>query len=306
MLDLNLLHTFVIVAEAGSMGDAAVARGYSAPAVSQQMSRLENTLGVALLERHSQGVYLTHAGEVLLGHARAVLGSVSELERSMEIVKDPTGGRLRVETFSSAAASLIPAAIVALREQFPKARLQTFDYTQRFDALVNCRVDLVVAHEYDYVPLSIPDSVECVDLGDDPVCVILPPAHRLADRKEIRLNELFDEEWVYYEKPVDPTTFLERIAVKHHFTPNVTSVVSDYQAQIGLVAAGAGISLSTNMTVASLPTPLVAKAKLTEPELRRRILFAYRSGQNGPIMDRMRDAVADQLSLLVSGDHWSF
>src|SRR3954447_24060829 len=110
MLDLKLLTTFREVAVRGSFSDAAVALDFTQPAVSQHISRLEQALGVRVLERSARGVNLTPAGEVLVRHAAELLDAA---RRAEEAVKEAAGvGRpqIRVAGFPRAAARPLPRA----------------------------------------------------------------------------------------------------------------------------------------------------------------------------------------------------
>src|SRR4051812_5232774 len=116
MLDLKLLTTFREVAVRGSFSDAAVALDFTQPAVSQHISRLEQALGVRVLERSARGVNLTPAGEVLVRHASQLLDAA---RRAEEAVRDAAGvGRAqgRGAGFPGAAARALPRAAPELRK----------------------------------------------------------------------------------------------------------------------------------------------------------------------------------------------
>src|SRR4051794_15981614 len=143
MLDLKLLTTFREVAVRGSFSEAAVALDFTQPAVSQHISRLEQALGVRVLERSARGVNLTPAGEVLVRHAAQLLDAA---RRAEEAVKEAAGvgrAQIRVSAFPSAAAGLLPGATRELRARRPDAELtlQVLENEPGLEALLAGRID---------------------------------------------------------------------------------------------------------------------------------------------------------------------
>src|SRR3954452_24416225 len=121
MLDLKLLTTFREVALRRSFSDAAHALGYTQPAVSQHVSRLEATLGVRLLERDARGVHPTPAGELLLTRAAALLDAARRAEDDVREAAGAGSLTVRIGAFATLAGGLLPAATRALRAPRPDA-----------------------------------------------------------------------------------------------------------------------------------------------------------------------------------------
>src|ERR1035441_6838731 len=115
MLNVTRLGVLREVAYRGSLSAAAEALSYSQSAVSQQISALEAETGVALLERHPRGVSLTAAGQTLVGHAEAILARLESAEAALGTIAGLRGGRLRMASFPSAGATLMPLAIATFR-----------------------------------------------------------------------------------------------------------------------------------------------------------------------------------------------
>src|SRR5436309_12089144 len=103
MLDVRLLQTFREVAMRGSFSLAAEELGFTQPAVSQHLARLERHLGVKVLERAARGVTLTPAGEALLGETDTVLAAVRRAETAAKEAGGVHAKQLRVGAFPSAA-----------------------------------------------------------------------------------------------------------------------------------------------------------------------------------------------------------
>src|SRR5947208_1882848 len=111
MLDTRRLKVLVEVARHGSFSAAAASLGYTQPAVSRQIATLEAEVGAMLVRRVPQGAVLTDAGRVLVERAEAVLTALDDAETELRALAGLDGGRLRLASFASAAASIVPLAI---------------------------------------------------------------------------------------------------------------------------------------------------------------------------------------------------
>src|SRR3954471_25035263 len=119
MLDIRLLQTFREVAMRGSFSLAAEELGFTQPAVSQHLARLERHLGVKVLERTARGVKVTPAGEALLAETEAVLSSVRQAERAAKAARGGVAARVRVGASPAAAAGRVPGAVREARRRLP-------------------------------------------------------------------------------------------------------------------------------------------------------------------------------------------
>src|SRR5438128_3988294 len=119
MLDVRLLQTFREVAMRGSFSLAAEELGFTQPAISQHLARLERHLGVKVLDRTGRGVSLTPAGEALLAETDAVLASVRRAEKAAQEAGGVHARQLRVGAFPSAASGLVPGAVREARKGRP-------------------------------------------------------------------------------------------------------------------------------------------------------------------------------------------
>src|SRR5215207_1011907 len=120
MLDPRRLLTFREVARQGSFSRAAAALALSQPAVSQQIGALERELGTALLVRGRVGTVPTPAGELLLAHADALAARLELADTQMDALVAGERHALRLGAFPSALATIVPAAVAALRAQEPE------------------------------------------------------------------------------------------------------------------------------------------------------------------------------------------
>ncbi|MEU7673123.1 LysR family transcriptional regulator, partial [Streptomyces huasconensis] len=127
MYDPTRLAALIAVSEAGSITRAAERLGYTVPALSQQLAKLEREAGAALLVRHHRGARLTGAGELLAGHARRVLDEMERARHELARLAGLSGGRLRLGTFQTAGIHLLPPVLSAFRRAHPKVGLTVTD-----------------------------------------------------------------------------------------------------------------------------------------------------------------------------------
>src|SRR6478752_9220194 len=123
MLNVPRLRVLREVAYRGSLSAAAQTLSYTQSAVSQQIAALEAETGMALLERNPRGVTLTAAGQLLVGHADGILARLDAAEASLAAIAGLRGGRLRMASFPTAGATLMPIAIAAFRASYPEVEL---------------------------------------------------------------------------------------------------------------------------------------------------------------------------------------
>ena len=112
------------IAEAGTFTAAAHSLGYTQPAVSQMVRRLEERTGTVLVERAGRAVRLTEAGELLARHATGILEALEQAESDLSAIAGLQSGRVRLMAFPSSSATLVPRALAALRRDHPHLTVQ--------------------------------------------------------------------------------------------------------------------------------------------------------------------------------------
>src|ERR687885_2294028 len=120
MLDVRRLRVLREVAQRGSFSAAAEALSFTQSAVSQQVAALERECATKLLERGPRGVRLTDAGRALVEHADAILARIEHAEEDLAAIAGLRGGRLRIATFQSAGATLVPRAVGEFHRRHPQ------------------------------------------------------------------------------------------------------------------------------------------------------------------------------------------
>ncbi|MFD0536878.1 LysR family transcriptional regulator [Actinomadura luteofluorescens] len=169
MLDVTRLRVLREVARHGSR-PAPRRPSFTISAVSQQIAVLEREAGAQLLVRHARGARLTEAGRVLVRHAEVVLAELRAAETSLAAVAHGTGGRLRLGSFTTANATLMPRAVSAFQQRVPEVEvdLTEIDRDEAMAAVAVYELDLALVYEFPVVPLQVPANVELSPLLVDP------------------------------------------------------------------------------------------------------------------------------------------
>src|SRR2546426_3969098 len=198
MLSASRLRILSEVAKRGSFSAAAQALPSPQPAVSQQIAALETQTGVKLLERHARGVRLTAAGQTLVAHAEGVLARLDAAEAALSAIAGLRGGRLRMASFPTAGATLMPVAIAEFRAAYPGVEL-TLAEGEPEEIVPRLRAgELDLALLFDFAGETTQhEDLSQVELLEDPMYLALPRRHPLARKQSLRLGDLAREAWIH-------------------------------------------------------------------------------------------------------------
>ena len=241
MLSVPRLRVLKEVAYRGSVSGAAEALSYTQSAVSQQIAALEAEAGIALLERHPRGVTLTAAGQTLVAHAEGVLAGLDAAEGALAAIAGLRGGSLRVASFPTAGATLMPVAVATFSESYPDVELSLVEgEPEQIAPLLRAGdIDLALLFEFEQQKLQLAGATR-VALFSDPMHLALPREHPLAESKRLRLEQLSEDAWVQTSRDSACARHVLRSCRARGFEPRVSFESDDYQTVQGLVAAGVG------------------------------------------------------------------
>ena len=253
MFDVRRLVVLQEVVRCGSLSAAAVTLSYTTSAVSQQITALERDVGSTLLVRSPTGARPTAAGTRLLEHADVILGAITSAERDLHRLASARPGVVRVASFASAAATILPRAIARFRVFCPgvDVELVAADPEEGVELLSNGGADIAVITE---VPGEAPEfpRVHSVAVYDDEFYVVLPVDHRLASTAEVPFAALAHEQWIVSTETgaCPDVRVFQRACRIAGFSPSVTFRTEDYATVQGLVAANLGVSLVPSLAAA--------------------------------------------------------
>ncbi len=261
MLNVQRLKLLREVAVRGSFSGAAAALSYTQSAVSQAVARLEAEMGVPLIERDRRGVRPTAAGAALVDHADGILSRLEAAEAEVAAIAGVRGGRLRMASFPTAGATLMPVAIATFRASHPEVELSLAEGEPEeiVPRLRAGELDLALVYEFRGVSEKLEAGMRRFDLLDDPIRVALPIGHRLAERETVRLEDLREESWVQTSPPTPYARYVVRSCHAAGFEPRVSFESDDFQTVQGLVAAGVGVALIPQLALSTLRSDIVIR-----------------------------------------------
>jgi DNA-binding transcriptional LysR family regulator len=244
MLNVQRLRVLREVIAQGSFSAAASALNYTQSAVSQAIATLEGEAGVPLIDRNRRGVRPTTAGERLNEHSVRILTQLDAAEAELGAIAGIKGGELRMASFPTAGATLMPLAIAAFRSAHPDVVLSMVEGEpeELIPRLRDGEFDLGLIFEFEGSG-NLGPGLASTPLFEDPMKLALPKGHRLAKQDRIALDDLADEAWVQTSEASACARHVVRICRAAHFEPRVSFESDDYLTVQGLVAAGVGVAL---------------------------------------------------------------
>jgi DNA-binding transcriptional LysR family regulator len=297
MLDPRRLRVLREVATRGSFAAAAEALAFTPSAVSQQVAALERETGTRLVERGVRPVRLTEAGRALVGHAEAVLARLEEAQQELGEIAALRRGRLRLASFPTAIATLVPHAVALFSERHPDVELSVVDDHLHglLARLARWELDLALTYEHEALPEAAVE-LERTQLLDDPFDLIVPDRHPLARRASIGLEEFADETWI----GGTPDGAYARIVLHGcrvaGFEPRVVFGSDDYNAVQAFVAVGLGVAMLPRLALTFM-RPGLARVALAEPPVRRiaatRLAASFRSAATASMLSVLQATAHD-------------
>ena len=237
------LHIFLSVAEAQNMGKAADALAMSRPVVSRTIASLEHRVGQKLFDRAARGVRLTAAGEVLRGHAFAVLDTLRQAGLALAELRDARGGELRVGGSEPIAAGIMGAAIGVMHRRHPGLRIELHQVTgeEMTVYIRERRGDLAVSRAND---LPIPDDIAHLDLTVERLVPVAGRRHALARRRRVTLEELLEAPWILSSREADANgPFMRALRLAGHGPPRRLILTHSLNLRLHLLSEGEHVTL---------------------------------------------------------------
>ncbi|MEV6263092.1 LysR family transcriptional regulator [Streptomyces sp. NPDC051784] len=296
MYDPTRLAALIAVAEAGSITRAAARLGYTAPALSQQLAKLEREAGAELLVRHHRGARLTPAGELLAGRARRVLDEMDQARHELARLAGLSGGRLRVGTFVTAGIHLLPPVLSAFRRAHPDVELAVTDYEPPAGvaAVAAGDADLALTHAYEPAAAEpLPAGVTAEPLLVEELVLVTAPGQILSEGSgPLPVADLAGRPLISSAPDHPPRRGVERALADAGATTAVVCRSPGYALVCALVSAGLGVAVVPEMVAAMSPAPLAVR-RLEPSAFRRTISVVHREDRNA--------AAASLVALLRNG-----
>lgn len=195
-MNLRDLQYLVSVAEHCHFGKAAKESHVSQPTLSMQLKKLEEYLGVQLIERTNKQVMMTSIGQEIALRARQILEDVTDLREAAKAAQDPFIGDFRLGAFPTLAPYALPLVVPPIHKKLPKLRLLLIE--EKTEVLL----ERLRAGTIDAALLALPilgDGLETIPLFDDPFLLAVPEGHKLSRQTTINLNDIQNEQLLLLE-----------------------------------------------------------------------------------------------------------
>jgi LysR family hydrogen peroxide-inducible transcriptional activator len=291
-LKLKDLRYLVALADSRHFGRAAAKCFVSQPTLSAQLRKLEESLGLQLIERRPRRVTLTPAGEEIAQRAREMLQIADAIVTLSQSRRDPLAGQLRLALLPTIGPYLLPQVALRIRKALPRLELMLYEYRTEpmLERLHNGDIDVGI--------LALPAQDEALmtrELYEEPFVLALPDTHRLAGRAQIKTSDLDHETLLLLEDGHclrdQALAVCAHTAVQEKQDFRATSIETLRQ----MVAAGVGVTLLP--ALASRGAYGSARGMTTRPFARpipsRRIGAVWRkSSARGPAIQAVCDQIA--------------
>jgi DNA-binding transcriptional LysR family regulator len=276
-MNIEQLYTFQEVVRLGSFSEVAKKLGISQPAVSFQIQKLEQELGVRLIDRSQRAIVPTAAGKRLRRFAESVEAEREGLQRDLENMREDVSGDLQMAASTIPGEFLLPPLLAEFKKQHPAVKIKV----AVSDSLTV--IDRIRDNSYEIGFCGVaPEGKELSSfkVDDDEIVLIVFTGHPFAQKGEISPDELAGEPFIFRETTSGTQRSLERLLGQagidiRKWTPHLT--LGSTQAVISAVAAGAGIAFVSSLAVNRNAYPAAIKpVRVRGLNLRRDFFCVFR------------------------------
>ncbi|GAB13597.1 LysR family transcriptional regulator [Arthrobacter globiformis] len=262
------LRTLLEVTRLGSFAAAATRLGYTASAVSQQMSALERDTGVRLFQRSARSVVPTDAAMVMARHAAKVLTDIEALMAAASKTQDTTTQELRLGIFPSLATYVLPRILrsPAWKSLGIDLKVSVAEPAQTIQGLrTGGDTDVALVYQVGQSGLAWPHTINRQWIGDDNFRVVLPAGWGFRTDAKVAADHLSDMPWIMHHPGTSDATVIERLFAGCNLHPRVVAYSDDFHASLEMAAAGLGAALVPELALLHRPAGVVV---LDVPEIR--------------------------------------
>jgi molybdate transport repressor ModE-like protein len=297
-LDSRTLRIVKALADFGSITAAANALGFSQPAISQQLKRAEQRIGMPIVSRAGRGVRLTEAGRVLARHAATITTALDAASGELAELSGLRAGRVRLAAFPSASSTLIPQLLGTISRAHPGIGISYLEAEppEAVQAVRDQTIDLAVTFNYlgdrtDPHAETTPGLVT-VPLWRDEMLLALPAGHPAARSSSVALDLLASDSWIA-GCPRCRGHLLE-LTARSAFQPSIAYETDNFVAVLGMVAAGLGVALIPTLAIDAATVPETVEIRPTANRDYRTIQLVGSAGSDQvPAIAAIASAIVD-------------
>ena len=256
-MNIEHLKTFQEIIKLGNFSEAAKKLGISQPAVSFQIQKLEQELGIRLIDRSQRAITLTKAGKRLLRFAEAVEGERENLRQDLEQMREDISGDLLIAASTIPGEYLLPTLLAKFKQRHPAVKIQV-DVSDSLTVMSRIRDN---TYEVGFCGIT-PEGKDLASfkIAGDEIVLIVFPGHPFAHKEEVSPEELEGEPLIFREATSGTQRSLESLLARggadiRKWSPQL--VLGSTQSVIAAVTAGAGIGFVSNLAIKGSPVKQV-------------------------------------------------
>jgi DNA-binding transcriptional LysR family regulator len=276
-MNIEYLKAFQEIVRLGSFSETAKKLSISQPAVTFQVQKLEQELGVRLIDRSQRTITLTQAGKRLLKFAQGVGEEREKLRYDLEQLRDRVSGELNIAASTIPGEYLLPTLLAKFKQRYPAVKIQV-DVSDSLTVISQINDN---TYEVGFCGVK-PDEKDLAfnKIADDEIVLIVFPGHPFAGKGEAAVEELESEPFIFRETTSGTQQSLENLLGKagldiRHWTPHL--ILGSTQAVVSAVAAGAGIAFVSNLAIKNCSAQgVVQQVNVKGLRLKRDFYCVYR------------------------------
>jgi DNA-binding transcriptional LysR family regulator len=277
-MELRHLRTIVAVARHRSLTKAGEELFLTQSAISQQIRRLEQELGVDVFRRTSRSVEITAEGSVILGYAERVLAEVEGLQLELEELTGLLRGQLRIGGVYPTGPYDLFGMLADFRAAHPGVEIHMVENTQE-DVIAALRADELDCAFAALDPDTLGDEFTAALLWEEEIVVALPPGHALCSLSRVTFDELAAEDLIGYRENSALRRRLERQMGERGLEPRNAFICTEMAAVRGLASKGLGIAVIP-LSVAEQPGPPIELRPIGPEPLTWPVALVWRAGRH--------------------------
>lgn len=245
-MEFSQLEALITIAQEHSFSRAAEQMARTQPAISIAIKKLEEEIGVALLDRSRKTVALTDAGEVLFEYAQKIVNLRAEAVNAIKELQQLHHGKVTIGANESTSLYLLPRIILAYRQQYPRVKLEVFrTFSEQLPRLVKeHRLDFALQA---YDPQD--SQLATFPILEDELVLIMHPQHRLAKKRKVTVHELGNESFLAHNVKSPARDKVIQFFRDHQVPLNISIELATIETIKRFVAMGMGLAIVPRLCV---------------------------------------------------------
>jgi DNA-binding transcriptional LysR family regulator len=295
-IDTLGVQAFIAVADRGSFQGAADALHVTQTAITQRLRKLEDFLGVTLIERTTRSIALTEIGRDFLPQARRLLGELADALVEIRETGIVRRGDVSIACVPTVGVQYLPRILQAYSARYPHNRIRILDHAS------SAVVEAVLRREAEFginIAGQRHPELASVPLTEDRYVLICHEDHPLAKRRRIAWKQLQPYPLIFAGEVSGNRVLLDQALKASHLALRSFYEVQRSSTAVGLVAQGVGAAVVPRLAIQKGAYPTVRMVELTHPVVSRTLaLVARKTGYLSPAAQALYDMILEQATLV--------